>query len=106
MSSKTEDREAIKAVPYHEAIELCPIRNQINTIDIVSRFYNNPDITYWQVVKRILCYLKEVRDWKLCVMSESNNGIIGYRNWETLKIRNPRVTCSKRTELPFLRNKK
>jgi len=84
-----------------------PIRNQTNAIGIVNRFCNNPGITHWQVMKRILCYLKEVRDWKLCVLSESNNGIIGYRDWATLKIRNPlRVTCSKRTELPFLRNKK
>jgi len=85
VSPKTKkEEEDMRNVPYREAIE-CMMYTQLATrpdlaygISVVSRFSNNPDVAHWQAVKRILRYLKGMKNMKFCFSNKSSNSIVEY----------------------------
>lgn len=85
MSPSTEAaQEAMKSIPYQEAVGSLMYAAQVSRPDIcfalsvISRFNHNPGSAHWQTVKRILRYLKGTIDSKLVFSRNNDTNLIGY----------------------------
>lgn len=76
--------EIMKNVPYQKAVGSLLFAAQVSRPDIsfavncVSRFNNNPELMHWAAVKRILRYMKRIKQWKLTFGGNKPFHFLGY----------------------------
>ena len=79
-----EDREKMKVIPCASAIGsimyaiLCTRPNVCLAISIAGRYFSNPGVEHWTVVKNILKYLKRTNDMFLVYGGEKELVVNGY----------------------------
>jgi hypothetical protein len=82
-SSKEEEKDHMKNVPYHQAVgslmwAAVMTRPDIAfTVSLLSQFMENPREVHWEAIKRVLRYLKGIKNHKL-IIGKNKNGLIGY----------------------------
>jgi len=81
--TKHEDSTSSK-IPYQEAVGSLMYLNQCTRPDItyaisyLSRFNQNPKLTHWKSVKRVLRYLKATINYKLEFSRDQEGSMIGF----------------------------
>jgi hypothetical protein len=79
-----EERAAMKAVPYREAVGALNwvavgTRPDIAfAVSQLAQFMENPGRVHWEAVKRVFRYLKGTRDWKLVYGDDEKRGLEGF----------------------------
>jgi hypothetical protein len=80
----TEEKAAMKAVPYQKAVGALNWVTVGTRPDIafatgqLARFMENPGRVHWEAVKRILRYLKGMQDWRLVYGGGEARGLEGF----------------------------
>jgi len=79
-----EEKAAMKAVPYREAVGALNwvavgTRPDISfAVGQLAQYMENPGRVHWEAVKRVLRYLKGTRDWKLVYGGGDARGLEGF----------------------------
>ena len=79
-----EEKAAMRAVPYREAVgalNWVTIGTRPDIVFVVgqlARFMENPGRVHWEAVKRVFRYLKGTQDWKLVYGGGENQGLEGF----------------------------
>lgn len=70
-------------------------------VSLVSKYLNCYDHTHWNVVKKIMKYLKDTRNYGLCYTSANDNNLLAYSDADYAK-----DTCTRRslTGYVFMKN--
>jgi hypothetical protein len=78
-----EEKEAMRKVPYHQAIgslmwATVVMRPDIAfTVSLLLQFMENPGRTHWEVIKRVFRYLKRMKNNEL-ILGKNRNSLVGY----------------------------
>ena len=79
-----EEKAAMRAVPYREAVgalNWVAVGTRPDIAFVVgqlARFMENPGRVHWEAVKRVFRYLKGTQDWKLVYGGGENQGLEGF----------------------------
>ncbi|XP_075109140.1 secreted RxLR effector protein 161-like [Nicotiana tabacum] len=85
MCPKTpKETERMSRVPYRSAVGsliyamVCTRPDICKAVSLVSRYQTDPGLPHWQVVKRIMRYLKGTTDYALCYRGNKDLRLVGY----------------------------
>ena len=82
--STIEEKAAMKAVPYQEAVgalnwvAVGMRPNIVFEVGQLAQFMENPGRVHWEAVKHVLRYLKSTWDWKLVYGRAESHGLEGF----------------------------
>ena len=78
------EREPMKGIPYASAVgslmyaQVCTRPDIAFVVGLLGRYLSNPGMDHWNVVKRVLRYLKGTKDYMLTYRKVENLELIGY----------------------------